>query len=729
MTKKDILTFRQKLTDFLDSNRLFDAFSLARAVSEKNLTWELTDRIDSLEKSYSYMISYSLRGVEDPQRQRLYDEMVESLRVIADMLCRKAETAEAPELYYNTVRYYDKTRPQSTIADMVRQYDSLASANDLFSSAISDNASPKDDTNVAAETLERELFQRIWVSFPLGEADYEALSEAIGSQSLEPRFKQLIVSALMMAMMQFYDERKLLLIMQAYRSDNVRLSTTALVALILSLYANRHRSLSPKAAAMLKIVRDLPGWRADIKSAFIELVRTHDTDRITDKMRNEIVPEMLKMRSQINPEELKTLDPAALEENPEWQERLEMSGIGEKLREMHELQEEGSDIFMASFAHLKSYPFFSHIANWFLPFSADHSEVKKLGDFAVMGNLLEASPYLCDSDKFSFVLSIANIPAEQRESLSRQMKAQNEAMAEMAGASLSLVPAERGRLINKYVQNLYRFFQLFRRKGDFVNPFRSEINLTEIPSLEGDFMDDDTLLLVAEFYFRHHYYREAKSVFLLWASAHKAEAEIYQKLGYCEQNLGHIEQALDYYEKAEILRPGSAWTLRRMAACSMQLKRYDRALQLYLQLDGMKPDDFHIICRVGDCYLKLGDCKSALKYYYKALYLNDQSLALRRAMSWALMLDGRLDKALEMQLRIMSEDYTGEDCLNHGHLLVLSGDYSTAVARYREVLRTEGWDRERFIAQMYRDFEELRPELISDRTIALIIDATSYPNN
>ncbi|MDE7154851.1 MAG: hypothetical protein K2N79_01010, partial [Muribaculaceae bacterium] len=68
-------------------------------------------------------------------------------------------------------------------------------------------------------------------------------------------------------------------------------------------------------------------------------------------------------------------DISELEENPEWMEVLEKSGVADRLKEMTEIQEEGGDVFMSTFSNLKNYTFFNEISNWFLPFPAESSGV------------------------------------------------------------------------------------------------------------------------------------------------------------------------------------------------------------------------------------------------------------------------------------------------------------------------------------------------------------------
>ena len=84
-------------------------------------------------------------------------------------------------------------------------------------------------------------------------------------------------------------------------------------------------------------------------------------------MREEIIPEMLK-----NVSSMKNMrfgfeenDEENNDMNPDWEDAFEKSGLGDKLREMNELQLEGADVYMSTFAALKNYPFFREVHNWF----------------------------------------------------------------------------------------------------------------------------------------------------------------------------------------------------------------------------------------------------------------------------------------------------------------------------------------------------------------------------
>lgn len=105
--------------------------------------------------------------------------------------------------------------------------------------------------------------------------------------------------------------------------------------------------------------------------------------------------------------------------NPDWEDAFEKSGLGDKLREMNELQLEGADVYMSTFAALKNYPFFREVHNWFYPFSKQQSNVlkamKQAGNQG--GSLLDLilqSGFFSNSDKYSLFSRSINCHSHNR---------------------------------------------------------------------------------------------------------------------------------------------------------------------------------------------------------------------------------------------------------------------------------------------------------------------------
>lgn len=123
-------------------------------------------------------------------------------------------------------------------------------------------------------------------------------------------------------------------------------------------------------------------------------------------MREEIIPEMMRnvniMRNmkfgfEENPEENDL--------NPDWEKAFESSGLGDKIREMNELQLEGADVYMSTFAQLKTYPFFKEPYNWFYPFDMHHSSIIKEFDSS-LPETMPSSPLSSNPVSSAIVTSI-----------------------------------------------------------------------------------------------------------------------------------------------------------------------------------------------------------------------------------------------------------------------------------------------------------------------------------
>ena len=76
---------------------------------------------------------------------------------------------------------------------------------------------------------------------------------------------------------------------------------------------------------------------------------------------------------------------------------------------------------MTTFAHLKQFPFFNELTNWLVPFhheNPDLSEIyssrSEVFDPDIFVDGLKKTPFLCNSDKYSFIFNIRYLPEDQK---------------------------------------------------------------------------------------------------------------------------------------------------------------------------------------------------------------------------------------------------------------------------------------------------------------------------
>jgi len=714
--------------------RLRDAFSLARSLSEGNMAWEMSDALDNAEQSYRRLLSYAVSGADDPGRDEMTAGIGETILTVTDRLERANTAKEEPTLYYSTLRYLNAS-PEENIPGKLELYREQCASLSMIDLLAAGNHSGKFRTTTAErELLEKQIFNLLWVTFPLSGADVESIHTALTSKVMPEYAVTLFTWALVMGGLEYYDPRRLELLCELYGDGSGQTSAVALIGLLTVMHRWRERRMPRRLRDRFAAVRELPSWQSDLRAAYMELTRTRDTDRISAKIRDEIVPEMMKLRPEFERKITSAQEPVTpeeMEENPEWQEMLDKSGLTDRLKEMSEIQEEGGDIMMGTFSHLKQFPFFNDIANWFIPFHSGRSEFAD-GDGAngllKIAEMFEELRFLCDSDKYSLLMSLAHVPAAQRAVVIGQLNAQADQFNELHAASLDLATDNRRDLIRRQVQNLYRFFRLFRRKGEFYNPFGQGVNLVAVPALVDDVKDAELLSLIAEFYFSHGYWEEALEVFEIIDSISEPSAPLYQKTGHCLMKLGRTSAALGEFEKADLLDNRSAWTIGRLARCYTLLGNHSSALSACERLEELRPDQPSNSLAMGRAHLALNHYPEAVKAFYKAFYLDQESGKAIRPLAWSLLMDRQFEQSRKYYERILTDfDPKPEDYLNMGHLSLADARFPEAQNFYRlSILARPDQSAESFIADMKADTPALTHLGIAPSLIPLITDSLLY---
>ncbi len=684
------------------------------------------DRVERLRGDYELMTRYALDGFDDPARGDMLASIAGQIRDVAVSVERARKIDSAPTLYFNTLRY-ERMQSDSAVGALITQYRQI---NDrLTMAALSDNPKQASETLLKqSEAAEKRIFNLVWITYPLTVDDFSAIEGVFDDAGTPEHFKVLLVSAVLLGQLHYYDERRLMLLMNLYASGrkNDRLEVYALCALLLSMWNDRNRSMSRRMLDRFAALTELPQWNTDVKMALMQFIRTRDTDRINRKITDEVIPRMMELGPDLKKAmgDIKSLEDFSPEENPEWEEILEKSGIADRMKELQEMQEEGADVMMATFGKLKSFPFFNDLANWFLPFHTSHSAVVDVVGDTLEGGLIARtiadSPVFCNSDKYSVVLSLSQMPTAQRSMMMSQLSGYAE---QIMSAQQATHPATREAIANVYVKDLYRFFKLFRRSAEFPNPFESPVNLIVHPMLAAVFDDEATLSLVGEFYFKRHYFDDAFEIFDRLSFKMPPSAQLFQKMGYCLQSRGDIEGALKFYEQSELLNDDSRWTIKRIAACHRALGNHESAATYYERLAAMTPDDLSVSLNLGHCYLALRRYKDAMAQYYKVEFLDDKSRKALRPLAWCNLLAGDYDKARRYYDAVLAIDPSPTDFVNAGHLQLVTGHYREAVERYASAIAAMNFDHGKFISTFDDDVKTLFPSGLDKVMRNIVIDS------
>ena len=732
MTIQEIDKEHQLATQSLDEAGINDAFGHISTLVDEYGRADMNDELVRLRMSYTFMLKYLEQGVMDPQRDEILSGIRQSLYTLNDQCYMGLLERVSSDVFYTRRRELGNT----SLVSIVEEYRNALKELSLVQSS---NAEQRDSHVILsrlhdAEALETKIFNRVWSSFPLSADDAGTLKLCINGDILPVHTRCLLIAALMLGLMKFYDESKLLILLESYSmSDEPQVQLRALTCAMLTMLAHRRRTSSSRAmhtriAAML----DMPDFKHDVWSIQVQLARSRNTENVKHRVRDDLIPNIMKMRPDIidklKDKDTQIIDLSDIEANPEWQDWLDQTGITRKIEEFNAMQLEGSDVFIATFAHLKTFPFFKTLSNWFLPFYPAHSAVlENLGaDKLSLAEVVQHAPYLCNSDKFSFCLSLGALPDSQRSLMSAQLEEQNAALNEARLNELPDNRKQRVSIVHAFIQDLYRFFKLFSRRREFIPVMDYEgLDMTDCLPLAQVTRDAHVLELLGALYFKNEFYDDAINCFTrLEGMDDVTDDHIYQKIGFAYQNAGKAEQALTYYKRYELLHEDDAWNIRHIAACYRAIGKHDAALEYYRRAEALNPENVSLTLTIGHLLLELNRTNDALQQYFKADLLANAKHRAWRPIAWCSFLFNDYDRAIDYYDRIIHDDKPSpQDYLNLGHVLLCQGNARQAIEAYRECLQKMGGDAHKFRAAFKDDAMELRLHGISTVDQALIPDA------
>ncbi len=715
----------------LAARRLKPAFDMLGKLISENGLGIYNDEYRNLEETYHFMLKYTVEGIRDPERQKVYRKLIVSVFELADKVNEAIRLRFSPSVEYEKKRVFkDKFIP-----------DLGAYLSELEDFYLQDEE-PQDEAASLQAAKEHQqkilsLFYHVWFRDNLTPAEAEPLRTFLMSPVMHLAYKSFIITALTLSLQRYFDMEKFTLLFDAYDSEEDEINQRALVGLLINFYKYDTRMpFYPAITGRLKILNENPEFKRNLERIIVQFIRSKETEKLQQRIRNEILPEMIKispnLKDKINLDSLME-EGLSEDKNPDWEEIFKDSpGLMDKMEEFSELQMEGADVFMGSFAMLKSFPFYNETGNWFMPFFPENPEIANALNVneETIRHLMEAisrAPILCNSDKYSFCFSIQSLPKENREFMTQGIQAEMDQLKELEKDEELTQPGRKAEFIsNQYIQDLYRFYKLFPRKEEFEDIFSWRFDFHNKLAL-GDILKEDPKVLrnIAEYYFAKNQFEEAAEIFGFLLEKEKS-GELYQKIAFCHQKTGNFEKALDGYLKAELYEINRLWNLKKIALCYRNLKQPAKALEYYRAAENIDPESLNNQLNIGHCMLELDEFDEALKCYFKVEYLAPGNKKVWRPIAWCSFITGKKEQAEKYFLKLIEDEPSKHDFMNMGHVQWSLGNRKAALDYYKKSISKNGFSEPEFLEVFEEDLPHLLRQGIDNDDVPIMLDQLRY---
>lgn len=669
----------------LAEKRLSEAFASLQLLVEATKNGEAVSVIDEMKLVYEQMLSFALKGTADAQREKILLQLLQKSYALYDDLSEAYYLSESSLFEYRQKR--ERKTNISLSVCLLRLYalQDKASLEGLLADVFKTKSAESKNEDIAS--LVQDLCYSVLLTNRFSDDEICKLTAFFDDDSFSEDSRAVVVSALMLSVLNFFQPEKVYLLCLLCESSVEFVRLRALVAVVFSVlkYADRltfYDSLSQK----IESLSASSSFVAELEVVVCHLIRSQETEVVSRKIKEDLLPDMMKISPKLNDKwnEAKANDFDEETAMDEMQELFDETGLSEKIQQLGEMQRDGSDIYMSTFSSLKTFPFFSEVFNWLMPFNSKNEAVKTLfeGDNDFI-SLLMSNNMMCDSDKYSFCFSLMQLPTSQMDFMKQNLKTEIEqTKVDLSDRSLTDSHLIFSLRTNSYVQSLYRFYKLFPQKLSY-NPFVRLSGLIGNDTLWNMFSEKG-LLSVADFYFSKKMYSEALALYARKNVENMSDMASLRKMAYAFQRVGEFEKALDIYTKIELSAPEQKWLLRQMAYCYKKMGKMIQALDYYKRLSEFCSDDYKVLMNIANCLYEQGKYSEALAVYFKVDYLNPDKYSVLSAVVWCSFLCGKTEQSEKYFTKIPAEQLSVLDFVRWAFISFLQNDVDKATMFFQK---------------------------------------------
>ncbi|MDY6122201.1 MAG: hypothetical protein SPI72_03905 [Porphyromonas sp.] len=673
-------------------------------------------QLNKVVDTYERMLEFFATDAPDPDREDILRKLQLQLLGICDEVCQHEFILTDSSPYYETIRLQKGFAEES-----VR--------------ALIDLLEKTQEGEREYEELLKTLFLRVWTSRGLSPDDKEAIIATTGA----PR--SILISALGLGLRAWWRTADVLYLLrfvtEETSTDEDKMRALIEFVLILSahpLYAQLEEATLGLRLDAIQEHLDLSGV---LERLYKQFFRAQHTERLTHELQEEILPTVQSFwtdhhRPISSRQEIERLFEKAATD-PEWMRKIQNSGIEDKMRRISDLQNEGEDVVFGSFRHLKGHSFFNNIHNWFRPFRSQTAPLRQLfEENSAISDMLTVLPHmLCDSDIYSLLLTMMQMPKEGREKVLAHMGFDMGEMYnqidEIKKQGVSTQSGLRNLAIKRYVENLYRFHKLYYRKEHFQDIFESNLELPRV--LVPYLASTSANIHLGNILLAYNRFSSAAPFFERAVQSHPSN-ELYEQLGYTYQHAGMQDRALEAYTRADILSNGnsSKWLLKQMAACASATGDWNLAVKIYLQL-AIQPDgEKRAYLAAASLLVGQKEYRRAIELYLEYRKEGSKDILSSRPLAWCYFCTRNYAKAKKLYEQLcQNPSVVASDELNFGHCLAATSSKKEAIEHYCKAAELYGNDGlENLIRAYQQDSSDLLKAGISIELQRLYIDSVVH---
>jgi tetratricopeptide (TPR) repeat protein len=736
MDVQKVIQQHKRLCTLILDKRVKQSLDILSDMISNSSTSDMHDEYINLEMTYRNMLTYTIEGIQDPERNKIYLKLIQSILGLADR-ARQDILSHYSGWHTYWVKQQAEKEMKISGKTIVETVDDLMFKSELDEwLKLSHEINPDPDSAISKKhkQLIKNIFNHLWLTDFYGEAENSLIKIILKSGKFRWYETSIFTTAITLSSFRTWQTEKLFHLISLYKAGQEQVMERALSGLILNLhYYNRRILLYPDLTDKIIKMSSETRFKEHCRIIVLQIIRSRETEELSRKLQDEILPQVARLKPMIEEKlDLDNILPKDKneEKNPDWVEMFSDSEeIFKTMEELTKLQMEGADVYMSAFANMKHFDFFKDFQNWFVPFYPDHETVDEIYRDEILGpgtnELAEAlykTPFICNSDKYSLLLNLKHLPSSQKSMMLKVFRMELEGLQQLNEEESATDPYRVYRTnITQYLQDIYRFFKLSPYKKEFEDLFTGKLDIYNSEFFRMISNATDAEAGLADYFFSKNFYSDALQLFLKQSNDKPADVQLYEKIAYCYQESTDYEEALKFYKRAELI-DRKVWTIKKIGFCLRRLGKNEEALENYQQAYELEPENIHTVIMIAHCYLDLKNYEEALKYYFRVEYKEPGNLKILRPIAFCYFALGRFEESEKYYDRLSAGKLNAHDQINKGHLALCKGKKKEAVDLYRQSIISGELSKEQFISIFSEDTDLLISLGVNPDDLPILLD-------
>ena len=230
MDDKQIKEIQDKVIQFLDNNRLKQAIDTLGTDIDSLQDWDIRTRYNELQTAYKYMLEYMRMNMQDPERERLYDELVGRCYIINDLIAASRASEHSTKVYSQKCRRYKTLESVDTLIVAFKENIANLEVTRMM---------PADECKKVTEQLQQEherllsqIWEAVWCSRSWTKSYAEKTISLLNDKEIGLNDRATIVSAITMGALMCFEPLKATTLCSIATNEETLLATRALLNIL-----------------------------------------------------------------------------------------------------------------------------------------------------------------------------------------------------------------------------------------------------------------------------------------------------------------------------------------------------------------------------------------------------------------------------------------------------------------------------------------------------------------